>query len=93
MAKKTKRAVAEAMECKPRRFAPRLTLSADDIKGLKDMKVGDTHELKLKGKLVALRKDEYGWDDQEDRPLEGTFKIELVDNKDITSHYDDDDDD
>lgn len=80
-------------ECTPRRYAPRVTFTDKDIKGLKDMKVGDTHSITIKAKLVALRKDEYGWDDEENRPLEGTFKVVLVDNKNIEPNYDDDDDD
>lgn len=96
MAKKSKKSVAKAMAVdsyEPKRYAPRVTFTDKDIKGLKDMKVGDTHSITIKAKLVALRKDEYGYDDEENRPLEGTFKVELVDNKSITNHYDDEDDD
>lgn len=90
MAKKSKKAVASAMGCKPHRFAPRITFTEDDIKGLKDMEIGAEHTLTITGKLVSLRKDEWGYDD--DDKLEGTFKILKTDNKDILENYDDDED-
>lgn len=92
MAKKSKKAVAEAMDCVPHRYAPRVTFTDKDIKGLKDLKVGDTHDITIKAKLVALRKDEYGWDDDSDRPLEGTFKVVMADGKSIDDNYDDEED-
>lgn len=90
MAKKTKAAVARAMDCVPKRYAPRITFSEDDIKGLKDLKVGDIHEITIKGKLVALKKDEYDWEPN-NKKLQGTFKIVQADNKDIEKNYDDED--
>lgn len=92
MAKKSKKAVAKAMEvCVPKRYAPRITFTEDDISGLKDLKVGDTHEITIKGKLVKLAKDEYEWDSRDNSKLSGTFKIVQADNKNIEDNYDEED--
>ncbi len=80
------------MDCKPHRYAPRITFTEDDIAGLKDLKVGDTHEITIKGKLVALRKDEYGFMGEDEDKLQGTFKIIQANNKYISENYDEDDD-
>lgn len=80
------------MDCEPKRYAPRITFSEDDISGLKDLKVGDTHEITIKAKLVALRKDEYGWEGEDNSKLQGTFKVVQADNKNIEQNYDDDED-
>jgi GH43 family beta-xylosidase len=96
MAKKSKKQVSKAMcvdEYKPKRYAPRITFTEDDIAGLKDLKVGDTHEITIKGKLVKLAKDEYEWESGDNNKLSGTFKIVQADNKSIESNYDDDEDD
>ena len=96
MAKKSKASVAKAMAVdtyKPKRYAPRITFTEDDIKGLQDLKVGDTHEITIKGKLVKLAKDEYEWDSGDNNKLCGTFKIVQADNKSIEGNYDDDEDD
>jgi hypothetical protein len=91
MAKKSKKLVAQAMGVPMKRFAPRITFTEDDIKGLKDLKVGDTHEITIKGKLVALRKDEYGYDDND--KLCGTFKVVQADHTNIEDNYDEEEDD
>lgn len=91
MAKKTKKAVAQAMEVSDiKRYAPRITLTEDDIQGLSDLKVGETHKITITAELVALRKDEYGYDDQD--KLTGTFRVKVVDGKDIENNYDEEDD-
>lgn len=90
MAKKSKKAVAKAMGCEPMRFAPRVTFSEDDIKGLNAMEIGKEHTIAITGKLVALRKDEYGYDNED--KLQGTFKIIKADNRSIADHYDEEDD-
>lgn len=97
MAKKSKKSVAKAMDVAsytPKRYAPRITFTEDDIKGLKDLKVGDTHEITIKGKLVALKKDEYGWESEDsasNTKLQGTFKIVQADNNNIENNYDEED--
>lgn len=98
MAKKSKASIAKAMSVdsyKPKRYAPRITFTEDDIKGLKDLKVGDTHEITIKGELVALKKDEYGWEAEagDNKKLVGTFKIIQADNNSIMDNYDEDEDD
>lgn len=93
MAKKSKASVAKAMDIEnyvPKRYAPRITFTEDDIKGLKDYKVGETCDITIKVKLVALRKDEYGYDMEKNSKLEGTFKVLEANNKDLD--YDDDED-
>lgn len=97
MAKKSKKQVSKAMcadEYTPKRYAPRVTFSEDDIKGLKDLKVGDTHDITIKAKLVSLRQDEYGWEgmDGNGDKLQGTFKVIMADNKNIENNYDDEED-
>lgn len=91
MAKKSIRAIASAMDCEePKRYLPRLTLTESDIPALSDMKIKGVQEFTIKARLVALREDEWGYNND---LMEATFRIESVNGKNITSNYDDKDDD
>lgn len=78
MAKDSEEAVAAAMDVEISRPKPRVTVTAEQVPEIKDWQVGETYDISIRGKMVAVREDE--WED--DQPMEATFVVENAQTED-----------